>query len=114
MIRDYLANTLKRYKIESIFHAASIKRALELLLVHQVDIVFLDIQLKGENGLSALADMIEVSESTSFVILSAHSSLENARKAIKLGAKGFVVKPFTAKKIEDLLHTLTGMPPKII
>ncbi len=112
MLRDYLANTLREFKIESIFHAGSINRAMELLLIHPIDIVFLDIQLKGENGLTALSDMTKVSETTKFVMLSAHSSMENARKAISLGAKGFVVKPFTARKIEDILEVLTGLSHK--
>ena len=37
------------------------------------------------------------------VMVSAHSTVENVKEAIEKGAKGFVVKPFTPKKIAAML-----------
>ena len=36
-------------------------------------------------------------------MVSAHSTVENVKDAIDKGAKGFVVKPFTPKKIAAML-----------
>ena len=40
---------------------------------------------------------------TNVVMVSAHSGIENVKDAIDKGAKGFVVKPFTPKKIAAML-----------
>jgi two-component system, chemotaxis family, chemotaxis protein CheY len=67
------------------------------------DMVFLDIDMPELNGFSALSQ-IKAIEPTAFVVMvSAHSSVENVKKALELGAKGFVVKPYTSIKIADML-----------
>jgi len=51
-----------------------------------------------------IAQINELSPETNVVMVSAHSGIENVKDAIDKGAKGFVVKPFTPKKIAAMLN----------
>jgi DNA-binding NtrC family response regulator len=106
LLRDFLASLLRKFSIQSITHAGSTNRACELMERQHFQLVFLDIQLKNENGLENLPKMIKVSPDSDFVVVSALSSIENAQMAMQRGARGFIAKPFTIKKLEGLLNTL--------
>ena len=106
VLRDFLSGILRSFNITSVRNASTLQRAEQILAEEEIDIVFLDIQLNKENGLDELPLLKNWSPKTDFIMVSAHSSMDNARAAVAYGAKGFVVKPFTAKKIEGLLKTL--------
>jgi two-component system, chemotaxis family, chemotaxis protein CheY len=63
------------------------------------DIVFLDIHLPGGSGLDCLAEILSFDDSAYIVIVSIDTAKENIFAAQKLGAKGFVAKPFTPEKL---------------
>ena len=67
------------------------------------DMVFLDIDMPELDGFSALSQIKAIEPAAFVVMVSAHSSIGNVKKALELGAKGFVVKPYTSSKIADML-----------
>ncbi len=50
-----------------------------------------------------IARLSEIIPDVNVVMVSAHSTVENVKDAIERGAKGFVVKPFSPKKIAAML-----------
>lgn len=68
------------------------------------DIVFLDIELPDTSGHKVLDNIIAVDPQAFVVMLSAHSQMDNVRKAVNNGAKGFVAKPFNQLKIESYVQ----------
>jgi two-component system chemotaxis response regulator CheY len=70
----------------------------------QVDLLFLDIEMPGISGFETLEKILENTPDQYAIMISAHSTLDNVKKAIELGAMGFVVKPFTVTKVRDLLE----------
>jgi two-component system chemotaxis response regulator CheY len=67
-------------------------------------ITFLDIDMPGRDGLEVLSD-IRADDPKAFVVLvSGLSAVETVMKAISLGAGGFVVKPYAAQRILDVLQ----------
>ena len=78
------------------------------------DLVFLDIWMPEEDGISLLKDWAKQTE-TDFpvIMISGHATIETAIKATKLGAKDFIEKPVSMEKLltstaEVLSQTATG------
>ena len=64
------------------------------------DLVFLDIWMPEEDGISLLKDWTSQSE-TEFpvIMISGHATIETAIEATKLGAKDFIEKPVSIEKL---------------
>lgn len=63
------------------------------------DILFLDIGLPDMNGHQVLKKLFQIDPEAYVVMFSGNGDKENVMKAISLGAKGFVGKPFTQDKL---------------
>lgn len=64
------------------------------------DALFLDIHMPGLSGIDILSELLNFDDTAYVVIMSSDSVKDNVLEAKRLGAKGFVAKPFTAEKIE--------------
>src|SRR6186713_3068874 len=71
---------------------------LERLARQAYDIVVLDIWLPGMDGLATLARMRERQLDVQVVVISGHGNIEQAVRAIKMGAFDFVEKPLSLEK----------------
>lgn len=60
---------------------------------HEPDILLLDINMPGTNGVEALAELREAMPNTSIIMLTSAASQEHERQAIEGGAAGFIQKP---------------------
>lgn len=67
--------------------------ALLFLTTHQPDLIFLDIKMKGRDGLEILEDIQKSYSDIPVIMLSGHGTIETAVKATKLGAFDFISKP---------------------
>ncbi|MCB1720557.1 MAG: response regulator [Rhodospirillales bacterium] len=63
------------------------------------DVLFLDIGLPDINGHEVLEKLFKLDPDAYVVMFSGKGDKENVMKAIELGAKGFVGKPFTQEKL---------------
>lgn len=70
------------------------------------DLVFIDINMPGMGGFAVLKAILEIDPAAFAVMVSADSTVDNVRGAIAGGAQGFIVKPFTAARFQDLLDKL--------
>src|SRR5579859_4584848 len=68
------------------------RQALELVKVHQPQLVFMDISMRGLNGLEATARLTKEFPGTRVIILSMHESEEYFWQALKSGAAGYLLK----------------------
>ena len=88
-----------RQDIQEIRTAENGVQALEIYREYTPDIVFMDINLPGINGLDVIRQIRFLNDSSNFVIISAHSQFSYAQEAIRLGVQDFLVKPI---KLEDI------------
>ncbi|MFY8273099.1 response regulator [Pseudoalteromonas sp. SSDWG2] len=102
-VRSFLNQTLVHLGIDDIDEAPNAAQCMAACAKKEYDIIFLDIELPDGDGKAMIADINAVSEKTNVVMVSAHSNIENVKEAIDNGAKGFVVKPFSPKKIAAIL-----------
>ncbi len=58
------------------------------------DVVSLDLQMPGMSGLETLKEVKQYSPTTEVLLVTAHSDIESAKRALKLGAYDYIDKPF--------------------
>ncbi|MBI1891466.1 MAG: response regulator [Burkholderiales bacterium] len=68
------------------------------------EVIFLDINMPGKNGLDTLKDLREINPNAFVVMVTGESSAENIQQSLARGAQGFVVKPYSAGRIKDVLE----------
>jgi DNA-binding NtrC family response regulator len=74
--------------------AESGRAALEKLAVTPVDLVLLDYQMPGMNGIEVLEEIKKNQLDLPVIMITAYGTIERAVEAIKNGADDFVTKPF--------------------
>lgn len=72
------------------------------------DMVFLDIVMPEKDGTEALADIKAMDSNAVCIIVSSVGTQEQLKKAIKLGAKDFIQKPFDKKQIKEIVESRIG------
>lgn len=96
----------ENYRIISLSNA---ENAITTYLRVAPDILFLDINLPDVTGHQLLERFLKIDQQAYIVMISGNSDMENIRQAVKLGAKGFVAKPFNREK---LLQYIQRCPTK--
>lgn len=102
-VRSFLNQTLMHLGIEKVKEASTAAQCISACQAADYNIIFLDIELPDGDAKEIIAQINEINPETNVVMVSAHSTVENVKDAIDKGAKGFVVKPFTPKKIAAML-----------
>lgn len=69
--------------------------ALKIVETQTFDLVVLDVNMPGMSGLDMLHHLRQRDPSCTYVMITADGNLDTVIKALRLGAQGFVVKPFT-------------------
>ena len=79
--------------------AGSAEEGLRLLSERDVQIVLLDVQLPGINGVDALRRIKELDSYIEVIMISGHASLTDAAEATRLGAFDFLEKPLERERV---------------
>lgn len=79
--------------------AENSRTALELAATQEWDIVLLDINIPGRNGLEVLEEMKRLRPGTPVLVLSAYPEEEFAIRSLKLGASGYLNKSLSSDEV---------------
>ncbi|MCR4566833.1 MAG: response regulator [Pseudobutyrivibrio sp.] len=82
--------------------------AVEFYKKENPDIVFMDIVMPEKDGTDALAEIREYDNEATIIIVSSVGTQEQLKKAIKLGAKDFIQKPFEKSQIKEIIELRLG------
>jgi two-component system, OmpR family, response regulator len=96
-IRDPLAAYLAKNALR-VTKADSAAAAREILAVHAIDLVLLDIMMPGEDGLS-LARFLRATTPTPVILLTARSEEMDRILGLEIGADDYVTKPFSPREL---------------
>jgi diguanylate cyclase (GGDEF)-like protein len=92
-LRSVLGRVLRRDDHE-VVEAASAEEALEIFREEHFPLVLTDIVMGGMTGLELLAKVKEIEPETIVVVMTSHSTSDNAIEALRSGAYDFLTKPF--------------------
>lgn len=84
------------------------KEAAELYKIHQPDVLLMDIRMKEKSGLDASAEILEEFPDAKILLLTTFSDDEYIVKALKLGAKGYLLKQDYASILPALEAVCSG------
>jgi NtrC-family two-component system response regulator AlgB len=74
---------------------------LEALERSRFDVVFLDLWLKEESGLTVLPEILRRQPGLGVIVITAYATFETAVEAMKLGAADYLPKPFTPEQVRS-------------
>jgi DNA-binding NtrC family response regulator len=103
LIRWSLEQNLKKQGYE-VVTAGTGEDALRLVREEQPDLVLLDIQLPGISGIDVLEKIKDHDEDIIVIMVTANSGLENAVRAMRLGAYDYVNKPFNLDELSIVVR----------
>ncbi len=102
-----LARALRRtdLPLDQVFEAGDGCAAIEILKNQKVGVILSDINMPNMDGLQFLAELKATGQSAGVpvVMISTESTQSKVMEAVRLGAKGFIKKPFEADEIRDKL-----------
>jgi len=103
LIRWSLEQSLKKqgYLVQTV---GSGEEALDYVRKNQPDLVLLDIQLPGIDGIETLERIKEIDSDNSVIMITALGVLETAVKAMQLGAFDYINKPFNLDELSVVLR----------
>jgi two-component system response regulator NreC len=103
MVRQALKALLEREGFETSGEADDGEQAIRLAKERRPDVAVLDVAMPVLNGLDAAQEIKKVSPRTKTILLTMHAERQYILRALRAGAKGFVLKTHAA---EDLVHAL--------
>jgi len=106
---DAQRNILKGYlekKGYKIFTASCGVDGIKAVQNNLIDIVLSDYKMPDKTGLEVLEEVKKINPEISFVILTAYGTVENAVKAIRLGAFDYISKPVDLDELDLLIERI--------
>ncbi|MEW6557889.1 MAG: response regulator [Elusimicrobiota bacterium] len=76
------------------------KEAIEKAKVQKFDIVFIDVVMPEMDGVQTLKELLKITPSTVFVMMTGFAVDEKIQEALSLGAFDFIYKPFADKEVK--------------
>lgn len=76
--------------------------------IQDVGLMLLDVRMPKENGLAALEDIKNTYPDLKVIIVTGYKSVEMATEAVRLGASGYIVKPFKSDEILAIVRKNLG------
>lgn len=103
---DTIVRSLRRlaYSVDFCYDG---DRALELLAAEQYDLVLLDLNLPGKDGMTVLRTLRRTDRETRVLILSARGEVEDKVQGLDAGANDYLAKPFHLAELEARIRSLT-------
>lgn len=93
-------------EINIIDTALSGKELLEKVRNNAVDVVLLDIEMPGMNGLEVAATLSQLAPEVKILALSMHDNATMIHRMIKSGARGYLIKNTTSEEITQAIRAV--------
>ena len=85
-----------------VFNGYNGKEGLDIYSSREVDLVFLDYRMPGEDGLAILKSLKKLDPGVPVIMITAHGNFETIIEATSLGAYDYIEKPLDIDKISIL------------
>ncbi len=108
-LRDALSETLRLAGYD-VAEAADADSAMTTLASVDVQLIVSDVQMPGKNGDELLRDVKRRYPEIPFVLITAYGKISNAVEAIHMGAADYIVKPFEAEVLIEMVDRLALEP----
>ena len=106
-MRAVLKGVLKQEDYE-IIETGDGEEAVEQFKVEKPDLVLLDIIMPKKDGIAVLNSLKKINSDANVIMITAVGQEAIIKECQKLGAKGYIVKPFDEKQVLDTVKKVLG------
>src|SRR5437016_4316546 len=107
LVRDGLARVLSQQKdLVCCGEAGTVAETFAGVAAHRPALVILDLRLKGEDGLELIKSLKVRFPDLLMLVLSQHGERVYVEKALRAGARGYLLKDQTAEEVLSALRTV--------
>jgi DNA-binding NarL/FixJ family response regulator len=100
LVREWLTTLIHQQPDLSVCgEAEGAPEALEAMVKLKPDVAIVDISLKGESGIELIKDLKAIEPDIAVIVLSMHDESLYAERSLRAGARGYIMKRETAKKV---------------
>jgi len=100
LVREWLANLIQQQPdLVVCGEAATRAQALRAISELKPNVAIVDIALKDSSGLELIKDLTEACPDIAVLVLSMHDESHYAERALRAGAKGYIMKRETTRKV---------------
>ncbi len=93
----------KKFDLEEIYIAYSMKQAIEVLESHEISILLSDIQMPKGSGHELVQWSLDHELHITSIFLTSHALFDYAKEAIQLNVRAYLLKPVTKEELERAL-----------
>ena len=100
--------------IEVVGQAGNGSQAIEAARQHAPDIILMDINMPGVDGISASETILKIVPAAQIIIMSVQSEADYIRRAMLAGARDFLMKPFSGDELTAAIRRVHENRPQIV
>ena len=98
IMRAIVGRILREARFD-VVEASNGAEAIQAFFRETPDVVLMDLNMEGLDGTAAIRGILQINPSARIVVCSATSDAHIVLNLLRLGAKGYVTKPFTPEKL---------------
>jgi len=107
LMRQGLRHILEnRAEFDIVAEASSGMEAVEAARQHKPDVAIVDVAMKEMNGIEATSQILKHSPNTAVLILSMYSDERYVLRAVKAGARGYLLKNSAGEELIEAIHAV--------
>jgi len=103
-MRQMLSEMLYAVGVTRVVETGDAESGLEVFQQDAFQIVMLDLGLPDRDGHEVMKDIKAQNRQQHVVLVTADDSIDSIQRAITAGANGYVVKPYSREKIQDVVN----------
>src|ERR1019366_5340321 len=105
LVREWLANLIHQQPdLVVCGEAETAPAALEAIGLKKPDVAIVDLSVKKSSGLELIKSLLECHPQVLVLVLSMHDELHYAERALRAGARGYIMKQETATKVVEAIR----------
>lgn len=108
IMRRAIGKYLAPLNLDLVATASNGQEAIDQFKVTLPDLVTLDITMPQMDGLTCLSQLLALKPGVKVIVISALTDPATGLKALKLGAKSFLPKPFTEAQLAEEIRRVAG------
>ena len=106
VIRNRISRGSGAMDFEVVASAANGEEAIALYRQYRPDVVTMDLTMPKMDGLECIYQLTSIDEEANILVVSALSDKATGIKALQLGARGFLYKPFSDEELFQALNEM--------
>ena len=101
--KDFVETLSQRLEVRgfNVMTALGGDEALNLIRENDFDVVILDVQMPGKNGVETLIEIKKIKPLVHVIMLTGHATVKTAIEGMKLGAFDYLMKPTETEALVD-------------